>query len=175
MASGGYVGDDLTSSVVAQRLDDHDVESGFLLDGYPRTAAQVAALDGLLRARGVDLDAVVLLHVVPGAIVDRMFTRALKEGRADDTPEAIQVRLHAYQTETQPLVDEYGRRGLIVNVDGSGPAEEVLERIVQRVHVHLASTGRESGSPRDHRDRFVGPDNNAPRHRHVTQGEPSWN
>lgn len=129
MASGGYVGDDITNGLVRNRLAEEDAKTGFLLDGYPRTLAQVEALDGMLTELGVALDAVVSLTADTDEVVGRLLKRAEIEGRADDNEETIRTRLRVYAEETAPLLASYAERGLVVEVDGLGTVDEVGQRI----------------------------------------------
>jgi adenylate kinase len=130
LASGGYVSDEVTNAIVDDRLGQADCEPGFLLDGYPRTLAQVAALDGMLAAHGVALDHVLELTVDDDAVVARLLKRAESEGRADDTEEVIRERMAIYHRETRPLSDTYRERGLLVQVDGLGEVDEVTKRVL---------------------------------------------
>jgi len=130
LASGGYVGDDVTNAIVEDRLAQDDCAPGFLLDGYPRTLAQVDALDGMLGAHGASLDHVLELTVDDEAVVARLLKRAASEGRADDTEAVIRERMAIYHRETRPLSDTYRSRGLLVQVDGLGTVDEVTDRVM---------------------------------------------
>jgi adenylate kinase len=129
LASGGYVTDEITNAIVRERLLEPDAEQGFLLDGYPRTAAQVAALDAVLAERDHRLDVVLELTVDEEAVVQRLLKRAAEQGREDDTEEVIRERQAIYRKETAPLTEIYGARGLLRQVDGMGTVDEVFERI----------------------------------------------
>ena len=129
LASGGYVSDDITNAIVESRLEESDCERGFLLDGYPRTTAQVTALDAMLAKRDRPLDRVLELVVDEDAVVGRLLKRAEIEGRVDDTEEVVRERMAIYHRETSPLSDAYRERGLLVEVDGLGDIDEVTERI----------------------------------------------
>ena len=129
-AAGGYVPDELTNEIVADRLGQPDAVSGFLLDGYPRTTGQVAYLDEWLAADGTALDAVIQLTADADHVVARLLKRAAEQGRADDTEEVIRQRLAIYDEQTAPLIDVYGARELLVTVDGLGTVGEVSERIL---------------------------------------------
>lgn len=129
MAVGDYVPDELTEQIVADRLDQDDAQSGFLLDGFPRTLHQVGALDDYLAERGHQLDAVLSLTVDTEALIQRLLKRAQIEGRADDSEETIRHRMDVYQQDTSPLIDDYRDRGLLIEVDGDGQIAEVSERI----------------------------------------------
>jgi adenylate kinase len=128
-AAGGYVSDELTNEIVADRLSQADAANGFLLDGYPRTTGQVAFLDEWLAARGTGLDAVVQLTADTDVVVERLLKRAAEQGRADDTEEVIRARLDVYEQQTAPLVGVFAERGLLITVDGLGTIDEVAERI----------------------------------------------
>lgn len=124
MQAGGLVPDDLTIDIVRERLEQADVvESGFVLDGFPRTPGQAEAL---LEMLGADtLNAVINLEVPLDEVTARMKAR----GRADDTDEGIAQRLALYDQETIPTIDWFANRGLVVNVDGFGTEDEVFDRI----------------------------------------------
>jgi adenylate kinase len=128
--SGGYVPDEVTNDLVRDRLGQPDALEGFLLDGYPRTQAQVEELDDMLGAHQHELDHVVELAVDTDIVVQRLLERAAKDGRSDDTEDVIRKRLDIYVAETAPLVDFYDQRGLLVRVDGLGSVDEVADRIV---------------------------------------------
>lgn len=126
---GDYVPDSLTNALVEGRLLEADAANGFLLDGYPRTTDQVRYLDDLLAGNGHTLDAVVQLVADQDEIVRRLRKRALEQGRADDSEEAIRHRQEVYRSETEPLVVAYRTRGLLIEVDGLGEIDDVTERI----------------------------------------------
>jgi adenylate kinase len=129
LASGGYVTDEITNAIVRDRLLEDDASQGFLLDGYPRTLAQVDALDAMLAEDAHALDAVLELTVDEDAVVQRLLKRAEIEGRVDDTEEVIRERQAIYRRETAPLADVYAARGVLVQVDGMGEVDEVTRRI----------------------------------------------
>ena len=129
LASGGYVTDEITNEIVQNRLDEADAVNGFLLDGYPRTAGQVVALEEMLAAKGQALDAALELTVDGEELVQRLLKRAETSGRADDTEEVIRERQELYVRETAPLAAAYTERGLLVQVDGMGSIDEVEARI----------------------------------------------
>lgn len=127
--AGQLVPDELTNELVASRVREADCKQGFLLDGYPRTLAQVGFLTQLLEAEGQKIDAVVQLIANSEEVVKRLLGRAEEQGRSDDTENIIRHRLNVYETETAPLIDVYQARGVLVPVDGIGTVEEVSERI----------------------------------------------
>ncbi|MGP9694072.1 adenylate kinase [Brachybacterium sp. AOP25-B2-12] len=130
MDKGEYVPDSVTNDMVADRLAADDAADGFLLDGYPRTPAQVDALDGILADTGRSLDAVILLEVDLDAVVERLVTRGRELGRSDDTAETIRHRIDLYVEQTAPLVDVYASRGLLRRVDGGASIDEVNAAIM---------------------------------------------
>ena len=129
--AGDYVPDTLTNALVTDRLNKADTAGGFLLDGYPRTPDQVRYLDELLGSHGHSLDAVLRLVADKDEIVRRLRLRALEQGRADDSEEAIRHRQEVYLRETEPLVAMYRDQGLLIEVDGLGTPDEVTERVLQ--------------------------------------------
>jgi adenylate kinase len=138
MDRGAYVPDDLTNALVLDRLSHEDAGSGFLLDGFPRTLAQVSTLDDCLAATEGGIDAVVLLSVDTDEIVQRLLKRAEVQGRSDDTEDVIRKRLEVYGEQTQPLVSVYAERGLLVSVDALGEVDAVTERIFQALSSRLS-------------------------------------
>ena len=130
MDAGTYVPDSVTNDMVRSRLAEPDAVDGFLLDGYPRTAAQVDELDLMLAESGHALDAVVELTAAAEEVVGRLLKRAEVEGRADDTEDVIRTRLGVYAAQTAPLTQIYDGRGVLVQVDGMGEMDEVTERLV---------------------------------------------
>ena len=129
MDAGEYVPDEVTNLMVRDRIDEPDAVSGFLLDGYPRTLAQVEELDGMIKFTGHQLDAVVVLTVDEDEIVSRLLQRAEVEGRADDTEEVIRRRQEIYAEQTEPLIEVYRDRGICIEVDGMGEVRDVTQRI----------------------------------------------
>lgn len=127
--AGGYVTDEITNQIVADRLAEDDAQHGFLLDGYPRTIPQVEALDKLLSGWGQQLDAVLELQVDEQELVTRLVKRAETSGRTDDTEDVIRERQRIYREETAPLVRIYSERNIVVPIDGVGELDEVTARI----------------------------------------------
>jgi adenylate kinase len=124
MDAGELVSDEVTVGMVRERLAEDDTAKGFILDGFPRTAAQADALSDLLAASGNELDAVVALEVPEEQLVSRMLGR----GRKDDTEDVIRRRQQVYRDETAPLLEYY--RTLLVTVDAVGDIEDITERVV---------------------------------------------
>ncbi len=130
MDAGDYVPDSVTNAMVRDRVAQPDCEPGFLLDGYPRTPAQVAELDGMLADLDERLEAVIELVTDTEEVVKRLLGRGALEGRADDTEAIIRKRLEVFHEHTAPLAEQYERRGILHRVDGMGPVDEVTERIL---------------------------------------------
>ncbi|HEU5455470.1 MAG TPA: adenylate kinase [Nocardioides sp.] len=135
MDAGEYVPDEITNKMVRNRIDEPDAEPGFLLDGYPRTLAQVEELDGMVEFTGHRLDAAVVLTVDGEEIVQRLLQRAEVEGRADDTEAVIRRRQEVYREQTEPLIEVYRDRGILVEVDGIGEVDQVTKRIFEALDV----------------------------------------
>jgi adenylate kinase len=136
MDAGNNVPDSLTNDLVRDRLGHEDCVNGFLLDGYPRTLAQVEALDGFLAERGQALDAVVELVADVDVVVERLSKRAQEQGRTDDDESVVRHRLGVYAEQTAPLIEVYGQRGVLVSVDGIGTIDDVTSRITTGLHSH---------------------------------------
>ena len=128
---GELVPDSLTNTIVKDRLAMDDAKNGWILDGYPRNASQVEALDAMLKELGTPLDAVVALDADHDVLMHRIAKRAAEEGRADDNPEAIAKRLATYAKETAPLLDVYKDRGELVAIDGTGDVDAIQAEIVK--------------------------------------------
>ncbi len=128
---GDLVDDELMIRLIRDRLSRGDTLPGFVLDGFPRTMAQAEALDELLEELGRSID-VVFEFQMPDRqkLLERMTARAAEESRSDDTPEAIQRRLEAYDRETAPLVEYYRTtRGNVVGIHADRTVDEVFHEI----------------------------------------------
>lgn len=131
MTRGGLVDDDMMADVVRDRLRQSDAGVGFLLDGYPRTAAQAATLEEILGEMYADLDAVVLIDA-PEAV---LIARALGRGRQDDQEEIVKERLRVYRQKTAPLVDFYEVKGLLRRIDGDQSVDAVSAQVLATMGV----------------------------------------
>ncbi|MEV1143157.1 adenylate kinase [Micromonospora sp. NPDC049799] len=157
MDAGELVPDEVTINMVRDRLAEPDAGDGFLLDGFPRTTPQAAALDKLLADLGTALDLVLELVVDDDEVIRRLSGRRTCRGcgkiwhvefdattredvcdrcgaelfqRDDDKPETIATRLREYADKTAPLVDYYGAQGKLVGIDATGPVEDVTVRAI---------------------------------------------
>ena len=137
MDAGDNVPDSLTNDLIRHRLAEQDAENGFLLDGYPRTTDQVRELDEFLKGHGTALDAVIELVADPDIVVERLRKRATEQGRSDDDEAVVRHRLEVYREQTEPLIDVYDGRGVLVKIDALGDIDHVTQRIVDA----LASRG----------------------------------
>jgi len=125
MSTGQLVPDDVIIGIIAERLQAPDCQGGYLLDGFPRTIAQAEALDKMLAEKGTPLDVVLELRVPD----DELYRRLAGRGRADDKPEVIRERLVAYYNQTSPLLDYYGKKGLVKVIEGLGTVDDIFGRI----------------------------------------------
>lgn len=130
MDAGEYVPDEVTNAMVADRLAQPDAAHGFVLDGYPRTAAQVERLDRVLDELGAALDVALEIVADEDVVVARLVRRAATDGRSDDTEHVVRRRLELYAEETGPLAATYDGRGQLVRVDGVGDVDRVGDRIL---------------------------------------------
>lgn len=166
MRRGELVSDGLVVSMVSERSGCLSCGGGFLLDGFPRTAAQAEALDELLDQQGVRLDAVLSYELPLPEIVDRLSGRRTcsrckavfhvtarpphKEGvcdlcggeliqREDDRPESIRVRMQAYEESTRPLAEYYQETGRLLAIQAEGTPEAILERSLASLQARASS------------------------------------
>jgi adenylate kinase len=130
--AGDLVPDELTSEIVRARLEQDDTSKGFVLDGFPRTLAQAEALERALAGsdRG-DLSVVLDFEVPDEMAVERLLGRASVEGRSDDAPDKIQHRLNVYHRQTEPLVEYYRARDLLVPIHADASVEDVFSEVQQ--------------------------------------------
>ena len=129
MDAGQLVDDEIVIAIAKERLAQNDCERGFILDGFPRTAAQAEALDAMLGELGVKLDCCLAVTVDTEELVRRMLRRKKLEGRADDNAETIRERMQVYDEQTAPLLGYYRDRSILVEVSGMGSVEQVADEI----------------------------------------------
>ena len=155
LQNGGLVPDDLVTDMVRERLSRPDCRDGYLLDGYPRTPAQVLDLDGILATHGWQRTAVLLLDVSEEDVVRRLAGRricrkcdhvarleslsgggdcpecgAKMSQRDDDREDVVRERLQIYRRETEPVLAIYQERGILLRMDGMGTVDEVFARML---------------------------------------------
>ena len=159
MDAGNLVPDEVTIAMAKDRMEQPDAANGFLLDGFPRNVSQAEALDELLEAENMQLDAVLDLEVPEGEVVKRIAGRRIcrndsshvfhvtykqpaKEGvcdvcggelyqRDDDSEETVRTRLEVYHTQTEPIIDYYKAQGLVVTISALGKVEDVTARAME--------------------------------------------
>ena len=124
MENGGLVSDEIVLSIVKERLALKDCESGFILDGFPRTINQAKGLDSLLE-ESQKIEYVLRIKVDEEDIIKRLIDR----GRSDDKPEIIKNRFKSYNSQTQPLIPFYEEREILFNINGMQEIEKVFEDI----------------------------------------------
>lgn len=130
MAAGDLVPDGLIVDIVRSRLPEAEHGEGVLLDGFPRTVAQAAALDSMLSEEGHGIDFVLALAVSEDVLVDRILHRAAVEGRTDDTRDAIAERMREYHHRTEAVLDRYRQQSVrVLEVDGLGTPDDVFRRV----------------------------------------------
>lgn len=140
--AGALVPDDLTARVLFARLDEltaSECPIGALFDGYPRNAEQARVLDQTIEDRGESLAAVVHIDVPIEVLKERIALRAEQEGRSDDTPEALARRLEIYFEETQPIIEHWRPKGIVLDIDGDQRIDEVRKDIHQRIQPLLGA------------------------------------
>jgi adenylate kinase len=135
MDSGALVSDEIVVAIINDRIEQPDAKTGFILDGFPRTLAQARALEGMLTAKGLKLDAAIELTADPSKLVDRIVNRAAaakaagESVRKDDDPEVFKSRLAAYERDTAAVTPFYRERGLLHEVDGMASMDDVSRAI----------------------------------------------
>jgi adenylate kinase len=129
MEAGQLVSDEIVIEIASERLAESDCQTGFILDGFPRTGVQAKALDEMLEKLGTRVEVCLALTVDTEAVVARLLKRAELEGRADDNEETIRERMQVYDAETAPLLDYYREKGLLKEISGMGAIEEITARI----------------------------------------------
>ena len=125
--AGDLVPDDLVLSLIMDRVIAAHADGGWVLDGFPRTLPQAEAAAKAAAEAGISAQAVVYLEVPPEVLAERLADRG--EGRVDDSAQVARHRLEVYTEHTQPLLDYYTQRGIIVRIDASPPVDQVSEAI----------------------------------------------
>jgi adenylate kinase len=127
--AGDLVPDDLMIELIRERIDSSDTADGFILDGFPRTVAQAEALDRMLEEIDRELLAVLYFEVRDELAVERLHVRALQEGRTDDTPDIIRHRLEVFHRQTEPVVEYYRSKGILVGIHADRPIDAVFAEV----------------------------------------------
>lgn len=132
--SGLLVPDEIVEEVVRRRLEEHDWNYGFVLDGFPRTLGQAEFL-----FENWNMDKVIYLDVPDNVVFERVMMRAkIGEGsgftkRADDNPSALEVRLREYHEKTKPLLELYRKKGMLISVDATREIPDIYLEMRQRL------------------------------------------
>lgn len=134
IGDGKWLPDEMTYDLLVKRLEQPDAKQGFILNGFPRTFAQIEMLDRIAREKQLDISAIVHFELHDDEILKRMRKQANEaEERTDLDEEAIRTRLKFYKDTIYPIVREYERRGLLLNVDASPSIEEVRNSIAEKL------------------------------------------
>ncbi len=129
--SGKLVSDEVVIEMVQETIDKSEYAGGYILDGFPRTVAQAEAFDSLLAKRGEQVDVFIAMEVPEDELVSRLVNRG--QGREDDTPEKIKVRLKVYEQETAPVIEHYSKKGMFKSVNGLGTVDEIQQRLIDAI------------------------------------------
>ena len=127
--AGDLVPDDLMIGLIRERLGVSDTADGFILDGFPRNVAQSEALDRMLEEIDRELLTVLYFQVPDELAVERLHVRALQEGRTDDTPDIIRHRLEVFHKSTEPVVEYYRSKGILVGIHAERPIDAVFAEV----------------------------------------------
>lgn len=125
--SGKLVPDDVVVDVVADTISMPEFKDGYILDGFPRTVYQAESFDKILNQNGQKIDVCIGLEVPDEELINRISNR--NEGREDDTPEKVKVRLEVYENETSPVKNYYKEKGIYQEINGIGTIDEIFNRI----------------------------------------------
>lgn len=129
MDQGKLVQDETVVELVTDELSHSKYDKGVIFDGFPRTVSQAESLDEYLKGKGKKVDAFITLSVPEGELVKRILSRG--QGRSDDTPEGIKIRLDVYHEETAPVLNHYNSKGIVKVIDGTGTIDEIFSRILE--------------------------------------------
>jgi adenylate kinase len=145
MASGRLVPDEVVVGIISERIDLVDCKDGFILDGFPRTVPQAGALNGVLAAKHVALDAAIEIRVNENALLERVTNRAAEMTargeavRSDDHPDVLAKRLSTYRQSTEPVLHYYAERNLLVTVDGMAAIDDVTSAILKALEMRITT------------------------------------
>ncbi len=131
MQEGQLVPDELMVDIIEARTQEDDCQSGYILDGFPRTEQQARSLGEMLEKRSESLSSVVLFELSQDEVRRRLEKRRQEENRADDAADTQDERFRVYEAQTKPLIEYYENSGALVRVDASGTVEEVFSGLVK--------------------------------------------
>jgi adenylate kinase len=134
---GKLVPNDVTITMVQDKLAENDCANGAILDGFPRNLVQAYALEDILAGLNSKLSLVPYIHVDEDELVERLLKRSEIEGRADDNEETIRARMMVFEEQTQPLLDYYEEKNLLVTINGAQSIDAVFQELLEVVHVEF--------------------------------------
>ena len=129
MDKGNLLPDEVVVSIIKERIKEKDCETGFILDGFPRTKEQAESLDTILDSISRSIDHVLFFDVDDKELINRLLKRAEQEGRSDDNLESIQNRLKVFREKTEPVLDYYKKKFILFRVSGLGKVEDIFEEV----------------------------------------------
>ena len=131
MEAGHLVSDDIILGVIRDELAKPASAKGVIFDGVVRTIPQAAGVADVLGAMGRKIDQVLFFDVSDAHLLQRLEARRSVEGRADDDPAAVAIRLDAYRKQTAPVIAWYDARGGVTRIDAVGSLDEVYQRVMK--------------------------------------------
>ena len=148
--AGDLVSDDIMVRMIEARIAQADCAKGFILDGFPRTEAQAAALDAMLGKSGATIDTVIVMEVDEAELFKRIETRAKEAGdaaRADDNAETLRKRLGVYKEQTAPVLPFYEKKGVLRKINGMASMDDVTKQIEGALGLGSGPTARAAAAP----------------------------
>jgi len=127
---GELVPDEITNAMIQERLNNGDCKKGYVLDGYPRTVPQAYFLD-----RIQDINKTVYFYLSDEIVIQRLMNRGKQSGRADDNIEVIENRIEVYKEQTQPLIDFYKKKELLLEIDASPSIKEIFNEVIVKLEL----------------------------------------
>lgn len=137
VAAGDLVPDEIVERLIHDRVIDASRRGGYVLDGFPRTIHQAVAAYDIAKEADATVHAVVHLHVPEEELLGRLLGRG--EDRLDDDAQTIRHRLEVYHERTEPLIEYYHGRGVLLTIDGGPPVDEVFTTILDRLTAYAPS------------------------------------
>lgn len=134
MEAGELVPDELIVGIIEEKVASGELDSGYILDGFPRTVPQAEALKNMLKKNNSKLDKAILIDVADEEVINRLSSRAKIEGRADDADvSVVKNRLDVYKKQTQPIIDFYSGESILRKVNGLGNIDDITKRLQQAI------------------------------------------
>lgn len=134
MDRGQLVPDEVVIGMISTALENNPKASGFLFDGFPRTAAQAEALDKLLHLKKTAIAVMLALDVSDDELIKRLLHRGQSSGRSDDVNETIiRSRIHEYENKTKPVADYYKKFNKVVHIKGEGSVDEIFDALCKEI------------------------------------------